>query len=176
MSKDNGEDKPQYMPFAPVEGVYDADDRGMTMERILCSFGTIFGIPKAAIRTVFKTVIREVVDEEYPNFRCSSLRAVLEGRIPDVPEPVKPIHPAWKKRMQQTLYLLDLMETICCRYIEQEVAKQLTNVRQDAQALQRTVGTTKVPWLMEALDHARKAEKVCPKGRSKDQAAKKRAK
>ena len=121
------------------------------MHRLLNAFQGVFRVPPAVINTKFRAVMREVVEEEYPHFRCSAARAVLEGRIPGVPKPVAPIHPAWKKRVQQSLYLLDLFETICLRYIESVIREQKSEIREDARNLSFNLGSVKIPRLLETV-------------------------
>jgi len=121
------------------------------MHRLLNAFQGMFQVPPAVISTKFRAIMREVVQEEYPNFRCSAARAILEGKIPGVPKPVAPIHPAWKKRVQQSLYLLDLFETICLRYIESVIKEQKPEIREDAKNLASNLGSVKIPRLLESV-------------------------
>ena len=102
------------------ESVYGEDDKGLTLERVLYAFQTVLGIPRGIVQTPFKRHLYSLIQDEYPRFRCSALRAVLEGRIPGIPKPVEPIHPQWRKKVQQALYLLDLCETIVHKHIEEK--------------------------------------------------------
>jgi len=140
----------RYFPFMSMEEVYKVDDRGLTYNRILQAFGA-FKIPPAAISSDFKALITQVLRDEFPALRCSVARAIIEGRIPGVPVPAAHIHVGWKLRIKQMLYLLDIFETIAYRYLENQIKEQSTPVRNQIRGIAKTLGTTKIPGLMEAV-------------------------
>lgn len=152
-------DPPIYEPFMPLEGVYD-ENRGITEIRVLNAFQTIFGLPKAIISSKFRRVIHEVVEEEYPNFRCSAARALIENRVPGIPPIVGVIQPQWRKRVLHTLYLMDLFETIVARYIEGLLADQSAAVKKEIETIRKTFGGTKLPGIMGVLDNAEQNQKA----------------
>ncbi len=169
---DNG--KP-FLPFGKVVGVYEKIPRGLTEARLFAAFQSMFGIPPGVIRTPFKRILREVIEEEYPHFRCSSARAVLDGLVPGIPKPVDRIHPVWVKRVRAALYLLDVFETVCHRYIESQIAAQATETRHAVAAVRKSVGSSKVPRLLEAVYRLEKHEREKRQGGKKGEAKKKKA-
>jgi len=140
----------QYFPFMSMEEVYKVDDKGLTYNRILQAFSA-FKIPPIAISTKFKDLITQVLKDEFPALRCSTARAIIEGRIPGVPLPAECIHVGWKLRIKQMLYLLDIFETIAYRQLENQIKEQSTPIRNQIRGIAKTLGTTKIPGLMEAV-------------------------
>lgn len=105
----------------PVPEAYPTNE-ALVWERMLSALGNIFGTPKGAISTDFRERMEKVFKKEYPNLRCSTARALFEGRIEGIPKPLSDIPPAWKKLLQQALSVLDMFETMA----EVAVAKKKT--------------------------------------------------
>jgi len=120
----------RYLPFQPLEGVYDSTDSGVMVTRALAGLFRLFGLPPAAFHTKFRNCLREVLDQEMPNLRCSTARAVLEGRIPDIPKPISNVPSSSQAHLRAALLALDLMETVVCKYLEKE------GLRKDPKVLQ----------------------------------------
>lgn len=139
----------EYVPFAPLEGIYESTDKALLLERALRGMQQLIGMNKTGFDTLFKDVIEDVFDSEYPNFRCSTFRAIMEGRLGIAPVDVIP--PKCRKQVEQILTALDVLETVVCKWLENKIDQYGPQVRSDAKALATTHGSVKLPRLFEAL-------------------------
>lgn len=94
-----------------VPQAYKELNKSLTLERILIAFSSTLGLPRAAVSTKFKEVLVQALDE-FPDMRCSAVRALIEGRIPGVPQPFTTIPYAVRRNLEKALYLMDCFETI----------------------------------------------------------------
>lgn len=145
-----------YQPFLPVPECYRGVHRPMTRERILQAFSSVLGLPTATISTKFRELINAVVEEEYPDFCCSTARAIVEGRLTGVPLPMVSIPYNLRKRLDQALFLLDLFETVLFRWMEEEVSKKSVEVRTQAYRLRDQLGGLKAPIMIEFIEFLEK--------------------
>ncbi|KPL09539.1 hypothetical protein AMJ71_06110 [candidate division TA06 bacterium SM1_40] len=148
-----------YEPFMPLEAIYEQEGREIVRERISAAFANVLGLPRGVISTAFKSVIDEVLKEEYPRFRCSSLRAIVEGRVPGVPIPVVEVSIGWKKRLLQALTLMDFFETILARYIEGLLDEQRADIRKQIETVTGPLGGAKIPRVTRVILEGEKPKK-----------------
>lgn len=106
-----------FVPHSPVPEVYENENFGITMERMLIAFQELFGIPRGSVSTKFRKLLKDTMEEHMPNLRCSSARAILEDRL-NIPCPITKIHYVYRRRLSRGLLLLDLFETICQDILE----------------------------------------------------------
>lgn len=121
------EDPTTFGPREPVVGVYEGTHPSLLLERALFAFQSVLMIPAPVVSRKFREHLHKAIIAGHPGLRCSAARAILEGRIPGVPRPTAEQHSSSAKRIQQTLCLLDIFETIAHVYIqeqEQNDAKQ----------------------------------------------------
>lgn len=141
-------------PFGIVKSYTNLreDLKDFPAHRFFLAFSEAMGIPDALIRTEFKKYIQDFAKGIYPNLHCSSLRAVLEGRIPGVPIPVQPVPPMRRTRVELILFLADLSETLVQEYISKRIKSLKDDRRVDEmRVVQDVLGTSKVPSVLDAL-------------------------
>lgn len=108
------------------------------------SFQQVFGISKGLLRTRFKKYCREVFKEEFPSLRCSTVRAIYEGRVPGIPKPCDKIQHQWKNSIEHALFLCDLFETLMFRYMEEEKeAKQREEMEERSRQRKERMAATR---------------------------------
>jgi hypothetical protein len=143
-------------PFMKVDDIYRDIHKGIVSERVLVAFQSILGLPRAIINSEFKKIVQEVLNEEYPHLRCSAARALIEGRVPGIPLPVRNVQPQWKKKLKQALCLLDIFETIIARYVEKRIEEAPPRVKNQLKTVTEVFGTDKVSGIMNVLQTADK--------------------
>jgi hypothetical protein len=144
---------------------YEDTPRAITMARILQAFMSVFGLPPGRVSTEFRAALQKTIDSQYPNFRCSTARAVLEGRIPGVPSPVT-LHRE-QKQLKQALFLLDALETMAAAYIDERLKSLPQNLRSEVEVLRKTMGSAYVPGILTLFKEnpdALKNGKATPSG------------
>ena len=126
--------KEKFVPSQPTPESYDETPQGVALQRLLFAFQNAFGILPGVVSREFKAEIEKVMEWDYPKLRCSSVRAVMEGRIPGIPKPLETVHPQFKRRYDQALTLFDLMETMVQHKVKLEtrVDNRKKNVVEDA--------------------------------------------
>lgn len=132
--------------FQTTPESYESTPRAITMTRILQAFLSVFGLPSGRVSTEFRAALQKTIDVEYPYFRCSVARAVLEGRIPGVPPPLT-LHRE-QKQLRQALFLLDALETMAAVYVEGRLKSVAPELRSEVELLKRTMGTAYVPGIL----------------------------
>jgi len=133
-------------PFIPLEGVYEKIDKGRLYQMILFGLQRIIGPRYEAYTSSFRTLVKQVLDQEYPRLRCSSLRAVMEGRMGDpIPIKVPSIHQA---HCSQTMAALDFLETLSCLHLEQRLNQLPKDFRDKLREVSDVIGTNKIPGLV----------------------------
>lgn len=75
----------------------------------------MFGFPAELISEKLKEKMLEAASGA---IRCSSLRAVLEGRVPGLPKPTSHV-PHRNQIARTTLVLADIMDTLVCEYLQE---------------------------------------------------------
>ena len=151
-------DTQAFNPFETVEESYENTGTGLIQTRILYAFPNVFRLPRGLVSSRFKEVMNQVLREDYPNFRCSSARAIFEGRVPGVSKPIETINPSWKKHLEQSLTLLDFFETVVHRYLEEELKKASADTKTEVRGMSKALGTIKIPRLVEFLDQEKKSK------------------
>jgi hypothetical protein len=120
------------------------------MTRILHAFMSVFGLPSGRVSTEFRAALQKMIDSEYPDFRCSTARAVLEGRIPGIPAPVT-LHRE-QKQLRQALFLLDALETMAAIYVDGRLKGLAPEIRSEVDLLRKTMGTAYVPGILSQFE------------------------
>ena len=83
--------------------------------------------------------------------RCSTLRAVLENRIPGLPIVIPSLPSHTRKKMEQVLVMADVLETMVCLHLEARVKGYSETTRQELQMISDTLGSLKIPLIHEFL-------------------------
>ena len=146
----------KFDPFELAGGKYLETGTGLIRSRILHAFRNVFNVPTGLVSSKFKEVMNKVLQENYPDLRCSSARAIFEGRIPGVAKPIETINPNWKKQLEQCFAILDLMETIVFLYLEEEIQKSTLKIKSEVKGVSKAIGSTKLSGLVQFLDQEKK--------------------
>jgi hypothetical protein len=164
-------EKESFSPFEEVVDRYENINSGLMQSRILYAFRSVFRVPKVLISSKFREVMEKILNEDYPSLRCSAARAIFEGRIPGVAKPIETINPDWKKHLEQCFAILDLFETMAYQYLEEELKKSSADAKAEVKGMARTLGTIKLPRLVQFLEqetkNAVKDKKAGPSNGSK---------
>jgi len=137
-----------YQPFLRLSDTY-TQDVGLIRHRVIQSFLNTLGVPKILVTKDFRGALDDMLEEDYPALCCSSARAVLEGRIPGLPAPARPLRRS--KKLEQVLCLMDVLETLVCRFLENQIAEKATSIRREVEVVGDTFGGVKLPRLMRAV-------------------------
>lgn len=143
--------------FQPTPQSYEGQPVSLTMTRILCAFEAVFGIVPGRVSSEFRVKLQTCVDEHYPALRCSTARAILEGRIPGIEAPVSLQRE--QKHLRQALFLLDALETMAAVYVEDVIKEKSPEFKAEIDILKQTMGSVKVPGVMGIFQSAEKSEK-----------------
>ena len=151
-----------FVPFAPLKSVYDHLDLGRLEALIRLGLQWMIGPRADAFHPDFRTLIRSVLKEQGLRLRCSSMRAVIEGRMGN-PMPLRTIPIACRSRLDQVLAACDFIETVVCLHLEKRIKATSTDLQADIVRVNDLLGTSKLPGLMEALFGLESSGEV-PKG------------
>jgi hypothetical protein len=132
--------------FQPTPQSYEGQPVSLTMTRILCAFEAVFGIAPGRVSPLFRAQLQDCVNKNYPALRCSTARAILEGRIPGIEAPVSLQRE--QKHLRQALFLLDALETMAAAYVESEIEKNTPQFQVEIDILKKTMGTDKLPGVL----------------------------
>jgi len=91
---------------------YAGEKSGPLLEYLLIHLQSIFGIPTATISSAFRETLRHTMEHRFPRLRRSAARAILEGKVPGVPNVIVGVPNGVQGHLKKTLQLLDLLETI----------------------------------------------------------------
>lgn len=162
----------RYIPFdaSPTDPVRD---EGLAVEQVMQAMSNLFGVNRAVLGSEFRNKVRETIQAHIRNrtrfrannrryragrdkpsemtLRCSTLRAVMDGRLPGVPSPLPHIPSASKCLVDQFLMLLDVVETMACEYVETLLEEQKEEVQIEMNELRKLTGTSKAPRLLGAV-------------------------
>lgn len=130
---------PEYVPFSPLENVYESQSQTRFEERAW-SFLLLINIGKLAVRTEFREYCQKLLKKEFPHLRCSPARAVIEGRMPGVPKFLDQVLPSWKHDLDAFLNFCDLMETISWEYSERLKLKIPKGVLEEVREAEKVLG------------------------------------
>ena len=139
-----------FAPFAPLEGVYDHLDAGRLEASIRLGLQWMIGPRAEAFSPDFRQLIRTTLREQGLRLRCSSMRAVIEGRMGNA-VPLKSIPITHRNKLQQILSALDFIETLVCLHLEKRIKATSADIQTDIVRVNDLLGTSKLPGLMEAL-------------------------
>lgn len=139
---------------------YEGQNRGLLLEYLVIHFRDMFGIPPAVISSDFRRVIEETMEMHFPRLRRSGARAIIEGRIPGLCSVMVAAPNGIQGKLNKTLQLLDLLETIHCKYMERDA-------RRAGLALENAPMKKSVYVVGEDLDGPECVYRIMPKGTRK---------
>ena len=116
-----GKKKLAYVPYTPISEAYREMDRLNVETSVLQTFEALFGCGQGALPAEFKRFLSKTLEDHHPHLRCSSLRAVLEGRVPGVPKPLLDLPIDIRGNANFIMMFMDVMETMVAEYIEYEM-------------------------------------------------------
>lgn len=110
-----------YVPFDVPDGQKDEysgkySDPESVVYSVCIALSRMFGFSMNLISEEMKAFMLKVVTERTPHLCCSSLRAVMEGRIPGIPKPTSH-DPVKNHYARTTMMMMDVMDTIVCEYL-----------------------------------------------------------
>ena len=139
-----------YVPFDIPEGhttEYSGkySDPEAVVYSVCIALSRMFGFSMNLISLDMKAFMLKVVTEHTPNLCCSSLRAIMEGRVPGIPKPTSH-DPVKNHYARTTLMMMDVMDTIVREYLrEQEDGLGLLDGESDPLSPEPRVGETAGP-------------------------------
>lgn len=113
-----------YVPFDVPEGQTDeysgryADPESVVYS-VCVALSRMFGFSMNLISLEMKAFMLKVVTERTPHLCCSSLRAIMEGRVPGLPKPTSH-NPTKNHYARTTMMMMDVMDTIVCEYLREQ--------------------------------------------------------
>jgi len=148
-----------YIPFDVPDGITDeysgrfSDPEAVVYQVCIC-LSRMFGFSMNLISPEMKAFMLKLVTERTPNMCCSSLRAVMEGRIPGIPKPTSH-DPNINHYARTTLMMMDVMDTIVAEYLRQqeEGLSLLDGEPSDSEQVEE---------LLSAADHSETLKKPYP--------------
>ncbi len=113
-----------YVPFDVPDGQADEysgrySDPESVVYSVCVALSRMFGFSMNLISAEMKAFMLKVVTERTPHLCCSSLRAVMEGRIPGIPKPTSH-NPVKNHYARTTMMMMDVMDTIVCEYLREQ--------------------------------------------------------
>ena len=113
-----------YVPFDIPEGhttEYSGkySDPEAVVYSVCIALSRMFGFSMNLISLDMKAFMLKVVTEHTPNLCCSSLRAIMEGRVPGIPKPTSH-DPVKNHYARTTLMMMDVMDTIVREYLREQ--------------------------------------------------------
>ncbi len=113
-----------YVPFDVPEDQKDEysgrySDPESVVYSVCVALSRMFGFSMNLISVEMKAFMLKVVTERSPHLCCSSLRAVMEGRIPGIPKPTSH-NPVKNHYARTTMMMMDVMDTIVAEYLREQ--------------------------------------------------------
>lgn len=113
-----------YIPFDVPDGQTDEysgrfSDPESVVYQVCISLSRMFGFSMNLISLEMKAHMLKVITERTPHLCCSSLRAIMEGRVPGLPKPTSH-NPNINHHARTTLIMMDVMDTIVAEYLREQ--------------------------------------------------------
>ena len=165
-------EKQKHVPGGEATDAYQGLSKSLTLQRVLMAFTHTFHLPHGAIKTPFRELLTNT-SVKFPKFRCSAARALIEGRIPGLPQPFNSIPHHVRRDLDKTLYLLDIFDTIVQLHFEEiekgreQQAKKADQVFEQPEEKKERLGEEK---------KEREEKKKLPSGSGKKKTTKKKKK
>lgn len=139
-----------FAPFMPLEAEYDQLDRGELRERILRGLNHLTNMHRRLIEKEFLTLLDQTLDRNGNRLCCSSVRALFEGRIDGLPAFKQGSFPLNTNRhIREVFAACDFLETVVRLWIDDYMKLVGINYAEDLKQIEKLVGTTKIPGLIE---------------------------
>lgn len=141
-----------FQPFMTVDGVYNPNDPGQTRELILRGLTRLTGVHRRLMDKQFNDLISSTLARTENSLCCSSVRALLENRIAEIPAFKEAGLPVSSTRvLRETLAACDFLETVVKLWLEEKIRGTSAEYAAELETVDQLFNTTKLPGLLDSV-------------------------